>query len=161
MKHFIHAKSSQNPITLLIFLKSYLYQSNLDYPTFPAILKFSMKHINTIKISLINLCMTTNFNTNHQITKMKTNVNRSKIAKETSPGSSHLFLKNVSNNIGKYFLLSIQQHFLNNHVYHKIFNKNNVKTSYSSMANIKKPSIYFNKEVITKKKHKKYTVTCR
>ena len=40
-----------NPIILQIFLNSYLYQSKLDYLTFPAILKFSMKHLNTIKIS--------------------------------------------------------------------------------------------------------------
>ena len=35
--------------------------------------------------------MTTNYNTNHQIMKMKTEVNRLKIAKETSSGSTHLF----------------------------------------------------------------------
>ena len=48
MKYFI---SMLNPITLQIFLNNYLYQSRLDYLTFPAILKFSMKHLNTIKIS--------------------------------------------------------------------------------------------------------------
>ena len=35
--------------------------------------------------------MTTNFNTNDQIKKMKTKVNRPKIAKETSSGSTRLF----------------------------------------------------------------------
>ena len=40
-----------NPIILQIFLNSYLYQSKLDYLTFPAILTFSMKHLNTIKTS--------------------------------------------------------------------------------------------------------------
>ena len=35
--------------------------------------------------------MTTNFNTNHQIMKMKTKVNCPKIAKETSSGSTLLF----------------------------------------------------------------------
>ena len=34
--------------------------------------------------------MTTNYNTNHQIMKMKTEVNRQKIAKEASSGSIHL-----------------------------------------------------------------------
>ena len=34
--------------------------------------------------------MTTNFNTNHQIMKMKTKVNRPKIAKEISSGSTRL-----------------------------------------------------------------------
>ena len=42
-----------------------------------------------------------------------------------------LFLKNVSDNSGKYFLLLIQKHFPNNHKYRKIFNKNNVKISCS------------------------------
>ena len=35
--------------------------------------------------------MTTNFNTKHQITEMKTKVNRSKIAKETLSGSTNFF----------------------------------------------------------------------
>ena len=35
--------------------------------------------------------MATNFNTNHQIMKIKTKVNRPKIAKETSSGLTHLF----------------------------------------------------------------------
>ena len=35
--------------------------------------------------------MTTNSNTNHQLTKMKTKVNRPNNAKETSNGSTHLF----------------------------------------------------------------------
>ena len=35
--------------------------------------------------------MTVNFNTNYRIMKMKTKVNRSKIVKETSSGSTRLF----------------------------------------------------------------------
>ena len=35
--------------------------------------------------------MTTNFNRNHEITKMKTKVKRPKIAKETSSGLARLF----------------------------------------------------------------------
>ena len=45
------------------------------------------------------------------------------------------FSKNVSSNIGKYFLLLIQKHFPSSHKY-EIFNKNNVKISYSCMGNI-------------------------
>ena len=62
------------------------------------------------------------------------------------------FSKNVSNNIGKYFLLLIQKFFPNNHKYHKIFNKNNVKISYSCMANIKSIINMHNKEGIMEKK---------
>ena len=72
------------------------------------------------------------------------NENRSKSPKNhkrNSIGFNPPFSKNISNNIGKYFLLLIEKHFPNNHKYHKIFNKNNVKISYSCMANIKSISI--------------------
>ena len=69
--------------------------------------------------------MTTKNNTNHQIIKMKTEVNRLKIAKEALSGSTRLFFKKVSNIIGKYILLLIEKHFPNNHEYQKIFNKKN------------------------------------
>ena len=49
---------------------------------------------NTFKIkTYCSYCvlMTTNFNTNHQIMKMKTKVNCPKIAKETSSSSTSLF----------------------------------------------------------------------
>ena len=75
--------------------------------------------------------MTTNYNTNHQIMKLKTEVNRLK-------NTRFPFSKNVCNTIGKYFFLLIQKHFPKNRKYHEIFNKNNVKISYSCcMANIK------------------------
>ena len=109
-KNFI---STLNPITLQIFLNNYLYQLKLDYLTFPAI-----------------------FNTNHQIMKMKAKLNRPKIAKETSSGSTRLFQRTS---------------LPNNHKYHKIFNKNNVKISCSCMANIKSIINTHNKEVITAK----------
>ena len=66
-----------------VISSSYLYQSKVDYLTFPAIPKFSKTRLNTIKISEISLGMTANFNTNHEITKMQTKVNCPKIAKET------------------------------------------------------------------------------
>ena len=45
--------------------------------------------------------------------------------------------KNLSTNIGKFFLNLINKHFPKEHKFHKIFNKNNVKVSYSCMPNIK------------------------
>ena len=81
--------------------------------------------------------MTTHFNKNHQIMKMKTKANRPKIAKETSFGSTRLFQRTSSTTSVNIFFLLIQKHFPNNHKYHKIFNKNNVKISDSCMANIK------------------------
>ena len=68
---------------------------------------------------------------------------------------SPLFLKNVSNNIGKYFLFLIQKHFPNNRKYHKVLNKNNVKISYGCMANVKSIINMQNKEVITEEKKQK------
>ena len=83
--------STLNPIILQIFCNNDLYQWKLDYLTFPNILKFSMKHLNTIKISQIDLGMTTNCNTNPQIMKTKTEVNPQKITKETPSGSARFF----------------------------------------------------------------------
>ena len=70
------------------------------------------------------------------------------------------FSKNVSNNISKYFLPLIQKHFPNNHKYHEIFNKNNVKISCSCMANIKSIINMHNKEVITEKKTQAIKCNC-
>ena len=44
---------------------------------------------------------------------------------------------NVATNIGKYFLSLIKKHFPRNHKFYRIFNKNNVKVSYSCMPNVK------------------------
>ena len=46
------------------------------------------------------------------------------------------FNKNLSTNIGKCFLRLIQKHFPENHRFHKIFNKNTIKISYSCMPNM-------------------------
>ena len=45
-------------------------------------------HLKQIKL---NLSMTANLDTNHQITKIKTKLNRLKIAEETISGSTRLF----------------------------------------------------------------------
>ena len=44
---------------------------------------------------------------------------------------------NLSTNVGKKFLNLIKKHFPKKHKFHKIFNKNNVKVSYSCMPNVK------------------------
>ena len=93
--------------------------------------------------------MTTNYNTNHQLMKMKTSISPKNCKRNI--WFNPPFSKNVSKNIGKYFLPLIQKHFPNNHKYHKIFNKNNVKVSYSSMTNIKSVINMHNKKVITEK----------
>ena len=42
----------------------------------------------------------------------------------------------VQTNIGKIFFKLIDQHFPKNHKYHKIFNRNTLKMSYSCMSNM-------------------------
>ena len=43
---------------------------------------------------------------------------------------------NVKTNIGKVFFKLLHKHFLKTHKFYKIFNKNTVKLSYSSMRNM-------------------------
>ena len=47
------------------------------------------------------------------------------------------YSKTVKTNIGKYFFLLINRHFPPEHKFHKIFNKNTLKLSYSCMPNLK------------------------
>ena len=47
------------------------------------------------------------------------------------------FSKNVATKIGRYFLNLLDKHFPQDHKFHKIFNRNNIKVSYSCMPNIK------------------------
>ena len=70
------------------------------------------------------------------------------------------FSKNVTTNIGKYFLQLIQTHFPNNNKYHKIFNKNNLKLSYSCMNNMRSIINAHNKEILTEKKTPKTNCNC-
>ena len=47
------------------------------------------------------------------------------------------FSKNVATKIGRYFLNLLDKHFPQDHKFHKIFNRNNIKVSYSCMPNFK------------------------
>jgi len=59
------------------------------------------------------------------------------------------FNKNVSTQIGKYFLHLIKKQFPRHHKFHKIFNKNTVKISYSCMPNIKSIINAHNKRILS------------
>ena len=48
------------------------------------------------------------------------------------------FDKSVETNVGKIFLNLVSKHFPNDHRYHKIFNSNTIKVSYSCMENMEK-----------------------
>ena len=44
---------------------------------------------------------------------------------------------NVKTNVGKLFMRLIDKHFPGHHKFHKLFNRNSVKLSYSCMPNMK------------------------
>ena len=94
--------------------------------------------------------MTANYNTNHQIMKMKTEINCLKIAERTSSDSSRdpPFSKNISNKIGKCFLLLIQKHFPNNQ------KKYNRKIYYGSSEGTFKQRYGNHKKSFNYKKHR-------
>lgn len=58
------------------------------------------------------------------------------------------YSRNVITKVGKIFLNLINKHFPEQHKYHKIFNKNNVKVSYSCMPNMKSIINMHNKKII-------------
>ena len=58
---------------------------------------------------------------------------------------------NVETNIGKRFLNLVSTHFPKGHKMHKLFNRNNVKISYSCMPNIASIIQSHNKQVISNK----------
>ena len=58
------------------------------------------------------------------------------------------FNKNVATKIGRYFLNLLDKHFPQDHKFHKIFNGNNIKVSYSSMPNIKSAINSHNRKIL-------------
>ena len=58
------------------------------------------------------------------------------------------FSKNVKTNIAKQFLNLLDKHFGRNHKYHKIFNRSNVKISYSCMNNVKNIVSSYSRKII-------------
>ena len=64
---------------------------------------------------------------------------------------------NVETNIGKTFLKLVKKHFPRNNSFHKIFNKNTIKISYSCMRNIS--SIIPSHKSILRPKATEYVVT--
>ena len=59
------------------------------------------------------------------------------------------FSKSVSTNVAKEFLSLVDKHFSENRKFKKIFNRNNLKVSYSCMRNIKSIVSAHNRKVLT------------
>ena len=70
------------------------------------------------------------------------------------------FSKNVSTNVGKYFLKLLDKHFPKRHPYQKIFNRNTVKVSYSCMPNIKSIVSGHNKSILNEYPENNKTCNC-
>ena len=68
---------------------------------------------------------------------------------------------NVKTNIGKEFLKLITKHFPKNHKYHKLFNRGNLKCSYSCMPNMEKIIKGHNHKVLREKPTSQRTCNCR
>ena len=104
--------STQNRITLQVFSNSL---SELDYQTFPAILKSSTKHKH-YQSALNQFGYDCKLQSQPLNDKNEDKIKSSKNRKENIIWFNPPFSKNVSNNIGKYFLLLIQKNFPNNNI---------------------------------------------
>ena len=58
------------------------------------------------------------------------------------------YSKTVKTKIGQFFLQLIKKHFQNKHKFHKIFNRNTLKLSYSCIPNIKTKINAYNREIL-------------
>ena len=70
------------------------------------------------------------------------------------------YSKNVKTNVGAMFLKLLRKHFPKNHKYNKIFNKNNVKVSYSCMPNMKQIINSHNKKILNTPNQNQNEKTC-
>ena len=70
------------------------------------------------------------------------------------------FSKNVKTNVGKYFLNLVKKHFPKEHIYHKLFNRNNVKISYSCTPNINQTINAHNKNITKEETVQKNSCNC-
>ena len=62
--------------------------------------------------------------------------------------------------VGETFLNLVKRHFNNNHRYHKIFNKNNIKVSYNCMKNMYSIIKQHNSHITKKQKSCVRTCNC-
>ena len=85
---------------------------------------------------------------------------RSKITRKTSWFNSP-FSMNVATNIGKSFFLLLNKCFPKNSKFPKIIDKNIIKLSYSSMANMKQKIDNHNRKIMSEgRKKEEFTKTC-
>ena len=66
----------------------------------------------------------------------------------------------MATDIGKKFFLLIDRHFHKTHKFYNIFNRNNVKTGYSSIPNISSIRKSHNKKIFSNDKSKSLKTSC-
>ena len=107
-----------------------------DCPRFRTIENPSTKQHQSVRKPLTT-ADTSTFSHSHHISQPKLQTLWEKIGRESSFGStSHLDRKNVSIDIRRTFLKLLDAKFTEEHLLHKIFNRNTVKISYSCMPNL-------------------------
>ena len=70
------------------------------------------------------------------------------------------YSKNVQTNVAYKFLRLLDKHFPKNHKLHKMFNRNNVKVSYSWMPNVSSIVNTHNHKILTASKEENRTRKC-
>ena len=92
-----------------------------------------------IKSALIKLPLTTIKHLKTVVSKKISNLHHNLIKEKDSSRNilcfNPPFTSNVKTNNGKIFLRPLDKHFLKHHKYYKLFNRNDVKISYSRMQN--------------------------
>ena len=91
------------------------------------------------------------YNTKLKYNPPQNNNNNNKNRKRNIIWFNPPYNKNVSTKIGNFFLNLIDKDFPTNHKFHKLFNRNSVKVSYSCTKNIKKIINSHNQKVLSQK----------
>ena len=97
---------------------------------------------------------------NHKFTYSKSTNHQSKNRKRKIIWFNPPYNVNVATNIGRIFLNLIKKYFPRNHKFHKIFNKNTMKVSYSCMPNIKSSINAHNRKILQPKPLQNQITTC-
>ena len=91
---------------------------------------------------------TNNSNNNNNNNNMDSNYDNNPRKRNRNIWFNPPFSKNVVTKIGRYFVNLLDKHFPQDHKFHKIFNKKNIKVSYSCMLNIKSAINSHNRKIL-------------
>ena len=135
-----------NLTTLKISFRNFPKQSKNDSPSSHPIKKYSVNQHPFMKTNY-TYCLIKKLKYNPANTEIHTKCNHKINIIWFNPP----FCRNVTTKIGKYFLNLLDKHFPQNHLLHKIFNRNSVKVSYSFTISMKTIITNHNKNILGKK----------